>query len=166
VATLLSISISKGDEVMRFLVILLAVTVLAACGGQQVTAAGPGVIAPSQSIASKVAPDLKRCGGTNGVSVSPCPLIISKKSGGFAWFNVKGPNVGASYLRNYQYQGYCYNKKGAELCYVQNLASPPTYWQASSGSDCGKAKPLEFLAFGSDGFVGYGYLTVINRDCS
>jgi hypothetical protein len=138
---------------------------LSACGGQQLAMTGTDAIAAGEPIFPRVATRLKRCGGTNGVSVSPCPLVISKKSGGYAWFNVTGPGVATSYLENYQPEGYCYNKKGGEICYVQNLASPPTYWQASSGQDCGKAKPLKFYAYGGSGFVGYAYLTVINRYC-
>jgi hypothetical protein len=143
----------------------LAIALLSACGGQQVAGNTAGVAPPGQPMFSKVAPDNKKCGGTNGVSVSPCPLIISKKSKGLAWFNVEGNGVVTSYLAGYQQEGNCYSKDGAEICSVQNLASPPTYWGATSGPHCGKAKQLTFYAYGVSGFIGYGYLRIINKYC-
>jgi hypothetical protein len=151
---------------VRLPAILPAFALLAACGGQQATGVGPAAVAPAQATASKIAPLIKRCGGTNGVSVSPCPLVVTKKTRGYAWFNVIGSGVVLSDLKGYQLKGFCYNRKGGEICSVQNLASPPTYWQASSGPHCGTAKPLKFYAYGTHGFIGYGYLEVINRDCS
>jgi|SRR5579862_1278721 len=139
---------------------------LSACGsGQPLAGTETGAIAPGQTVSSVIAPDAKKCGGTNGVSVSPCPLVIKKKSEGFTWFNITGAGVATSYLGSYQMSGTCYNKKGAAICTVQNLASPPTYWQANSGPNCGKARPLTFYAYGGSGFIGYGYLTIINKYC-
>ena len=138
---------------------------LSACGGPQLTGAGADVGAQVKAPLSRVAPDRGKCGGTHGVSVSPCPLVLTKKRG-FAQFNVTGPGVVSAYLKDNQDVGYCYNGKGGEICYLQNLGSPPNYWQAESGPYCGRAKPLKFYAYGVSGYIGFGYLTVVNRDCS
>lgn len=143
----------------------LFIVALPACGGQQVAGTQTGAIPPGQTVLSAIAPDSKKCGGTNGVYVDPCPVIIKKKSKGFTWFNVDGPGVSVSYLKNYQMQGSCYNRNGGEICTLQNLASPPTYWQATSGPFCGKARPLKFYAYGGGGFIGYAYLTIVNKYC-
>lgn len=137
---------------------------LSACVGQQLAGAGAGVSAQVEATLSGVAPDRGNCGGTHGVSVSPCPLVLPK-SRAFAQFSVNGPGVVSAYLKDYQDVGYCYNRKGGEICYLQNLGSPPNYWQAESGPYCGRAKPLKFYAYGVSGYIGYGFLTVVNRDC-
>jgi hypothetical protein len=152
---------------MKFLAILPTLAFLAACGGQpsQSVFADGRIVPSSEAVPSKISPGVKRCSGTNGVSVSPCPLIITTSNHGYAQFNVSGTGVVTSYLKGYEQTGLCYNDKREEICSVQNLGSPPTYWQAAHGPTCGKAKPLKFYAYGVTGFVGYGYLEVINQDC-
>jgi hypothetical protein len=144
---------------------LLGLGPLSACGGQQLAGTGTNTTAPGQSVFSRIAPPLGNCGGTHGVSVSPCPLIISKQSQGHAVFNVTGPGVINTYLKGYQLEGNCSNQRRGEICSVENLGSPPSYWGATSGPYCGKAKPLKFYAYGVSGFIGYANLEVINRYC-
>ncbi len=149
---------------MRFLAVIPLLALLTACGGQEVTGARGVAISPSDA-AADAAPDVQKCGGTHGVSVSPCPVVLSKKTRGYAVFFVNGRGVINVYLRGYQLEGNCYSKSGGEICSVENLGSPPNYWQAASGTDCGRAKTLKFYAYGVSGFIGVGYLRIINRYC-
>jgi hypothetical protein len=151
---------------MRIHTLFLGVAFVTLCGCATRDVSNP---VPQSSTALNVArvqtaPDVPRCGGTNGVSISPCPLVLPKKTKGYAVFFVTGPGVINTYLNN-DTEGFCYNKEGGEVCYLENLGSPPNYWQASSGTVCGKAKPVTFSAFGVNGLIGYAYLKVINKYC-
>lgn len=149
---------------MRYLLFVPAALLLAFYGGHRITE--PALALTVSSHASTLtAPDTK-CGGTGGVSVSPCPLVLSKRNGGLAQFSVTGPGVVTTYVWNFQVSSYCYDRQFAKICYVQNLGSPPTSWQATSGPACGQARRIHFSGYDASGvLVGRAYLEVINRDC-
>jgi hypothetical protein len=134
---------------------------LSGCGTAQTSAVPQG----AQSAAHRqLAPEGKGCGGTNGVSVSSCPIVLTKKTRGYYVFYVSGPGVETTYLKEYRDQGLCY-KKGEEICSIQDTGSPANYWQAAAGPYCGTAKRVTFYAYGAKGFIGIAHLKITNEYC-
>jgi hypothetical protein len=138
-------------------VCILMLTVLGACGGQQVPQAG-GLL--SGQTLSQLVPAAEHCGGSGGVKVRPCPVTITKKRD-MPEVKVSGPNVVDSAIKTNSK-----NRSGCgEICGVGQLSSNSLAYYVSAGSKCGSAA-LAFYGYDQDGnTVGIGNLEVINKDC-
>jgi len=127
----------------------LTVTTLTACGGRQMTQFSGGP--PSQLEGSAI----KRCRGTNGVVVRPCPARLSRENDSTRAY------VEANGIENSQYIGGC-DKKPGDFCEVARVGNSTTGWVVCSGRIKRKGN-IEFAAYANNNhLIGYGYLYVIN----
>jgi hypothetical protein len=135
---------------------------LAACTSEQPLSQGglSGVPAPPQArVQSAIDPD-KNCGSAHGVTVTPCPVRLTKHTKSGIVVTVSGPGVVNSYLGSLN---DCFN---AKLCYnAERVGSSQTQWLITSGRSCGGAD-VEFLGVDALGEqVGYAFLKVANKYC-
>jgi hypothetical protein len=138
-------------------VCILMLTVLGACGGQQVPQAGSLL---SGRTLSQLVPAAEHCGGTGGVRVRPCPVTITKKHD-MPEVKVSGPSVVDSAIKTNSK-----NRSGCgKICGVGPLSSNSLAYYVYPGSKCGSAT-LAFYGYDQSGStVGIGSLEVINKDC-
>ena len=146
---------------LRTLAILAALCVLAACASSQPYQTGSGVapFAQSAGSSSSITPD-KGCGGEHGVTVTPCPVQLSRHTKSGIVVTVSGPGVVGSTLGDIK---SCYN---ANDCYnADRDPSNQTQWVITSGKFCGGAI-LEFTGRNARGKqVGYAFLDITNHYC-
>jgi hypothetical protein len=134
---------------------------LAACSsGETISPGSAPAPSSARSAASiSVSPD-KACGGVRGVSVTPCPLRLTKHSKSGVVVTVGGPGVVHSSLGriNSCYSGY--------ECFNAARNGDGTHWLITSGTYCGGGI-LEFLGKNSrHHVVGYAFLEIRNKYCS
>ena len=138
-----------------------ALFALSACTqGQQPSQAGSAVPqAGGASHSSPVTP-AKDCGGTGGVTVTPCPVRLTKHTKGGIVVTVSGPGVVSSHLGTIKgcFSGYtCYK--------VKREGGSETQWRITPGGYCGRAD-VEFDGVDASGEqVGYFFLGVRNKHC-
>jgi hypothetical protein len=135
--------------------------VLSACTqGQQASQSGSAVPqVRGAGLSSSVVP-AKDCGGTGGVTVTPCPVRLTKDTKPGVVVTVSGPGVVSSYLGRIN---GCFN---GHTCYnAEREGSSETQWRITSGPSCGRAD-VEFEGVdASGGKVGYFFLKVANKFC-
>lgn len=141
---------------------LAGLSVLAACtAGQPNFQASSGVapLARGAGLSAATMPD-KGCGGTAGVKVTPCPIVLTRRTKPGIVVTVSGPGVVNSYLGqlNACFSGHnCYN--------AERVGNSQTRWRITSGRACGRAD-VEFLGVNASAQeVGYAFLMVTNRYC-
>jgi hypothetical protein len=144
------------------LALVAGLSVLAACSsGESTSQAGLSAVPPVQQgrVPLAIAPD-KNCGGVNGVTVTPCPLRLTRHTKAGIVVTVSGPGVVNSYLGRIN---GCFN---GHLCYnAERVGSSETQWLITSGPSCGGAD-VEFEGVNaSGGKVGYFFLKVANKYC-
>lgn len=99
------------------------------------------------------------CGGTGGVKVTPCPIVLTGQTRHIV-VTVSGPGVVNSYLGGLN---YC---RTHQLCYLaERVGSSQTKWQISSGRACGNADILFKGVNASAQQVGYAFLMFTNKYC-
>ncbi len=134
---------------------------LSACTqGQQASQGGYAVPAADRTSPSgSVMPD-KDCGGTGGVTVTPCPVHLTRHTKPGIVVTVSGPGVVNSYLGKIS---GCFNGR---ICYnAEREGSSQTLWRMTSGRSCGRAD-VEFDGINASGqTVGYFFLKVANKFC-
>jgi hypothetical protein len=138
----------------------LGVSLLAGCAAssQQASQSGSAIVPFTHQVSlSSIAPDKLFCGGTNGVSVTPCPVKLTRKTRKTGVLvTVSGPGVTEAGI----YYDAC-----DEMCRYYTVGSNGIQWLIVSGSECGKAR-MGFNAVTTRGQpVGDGYLEVINKYC-
>jgi hypothetical protein len=135
--------------------------VLGACtSGAPVSQAGSTVPqAPRAHLLATVTPD-KDCGGASGVTVTPCPIRLTKHSKRGIVVTVSGPGVVSSNLGNIR---SCFS---GQVCYkAQREGGSQTEWRITSGAYC-SAADVEFQGYNARGVrVGYFFLKVTNKYC-
>ncbi len=141
---------------------LATLSLLAACtSGQQVSQSGSSVVPPAARTVfhPAMSPD-KDCGSAGGVTVTPCPVHLTKHTRSGVLVTVGGPGVVSSSLGHINgcFNGHnCYN--------AEREGSSETQWRITSGRSCGAAD-VEFDGFDASGQqVGYFFLKVSNRYC-
>jgi hypothetical protein len=94
------------------------------------------------------------------VTVSPCPVRLTKHTKPGILLTVSGPGVVSSYLGRIN---GCFNGR---TCYnAEREGSSETQWRITSGRSCGRAD-VEFDGVNaSGGTVGYYFLKVANKYC-
>jgi hypothetical protein len=155
---------------MRFLVVLPALVILgfeaamlSGCeDSMRPTQSGSAALPSAQQ--KRIAPvKLPRgCGGTNGVTVTPCPITLTSENGNSGILViVSAPGIALSY----DYIG-CQGKGGGHFCSVAPYpgGGPTTHWTVCSGNKRGKGDVV-FEAYGPNPsqLIGYGSLRVINK---
>jgi hypothetical protein len=138
---------------------LAGLSALAACTSGQLLSQGPVPAPPQARVQSAIDPD-KNCGSAHGVTVTPCPVRLTKHTKSGIVVTVSGPGVVNSYLGSLN---GCFN---AKLCYnAERVGSSQTQWLITSGRSCGGAD-VEFLGVDALGEqVGYAFLKVANKYC-
>jgi hypothetical protein len=120
---------------------------------------GVAPVPPDARISAGVTPD-KACGGTGGVKVTPCPIVLTQHTKPGIVVTVSGPGVVHSYLGRIKacFSGHnCYN--------AERVGSSQTRWRITSGRACGRAD-VEFLGVNARAQeVGYAFLMVTNKYC-
>jgi hypothetical protein len=139
-----------------------SLSILAACTpGEQVSQAGSAIApqAPRAGLLARMMPD-KDCGGVGGVTVTPCPIRLTKHTKRGIVVTVSGPGVVNSYL------GHITSCFSGQICYnAERKGSNQTKWRISSGQYC-SAADVEFLGVNASGAeVGYFFLKVTNKYC-
>ncbi|HEY2474190.1 MAG TPA: hypothetical protein VGI19_05250 [Candidatus Cybelea sp.] len=137
----------------RILVAAASLSILAACAQAQ------SVPQTNTAPASKVSPN-KDCGGAYGVTVSPCPIRLTRHTKMGFVVTVSGPHVTNSYL------GRLNACIGNKLCYnAEREGNSQVQWRITSGRDCGNAE-VEFVGVNeNDHEVGYAFLDLKNKYC-
>ena len=141
---------------------LAMLSLLVACSSsQQASQAGPSLVpaAAGTGFHHGMSPD-KDCGGTGGVTVTPCPVHLTKHTRSGVVVTVGGPGVVSSSLGHISgcFSGHkCYNAK--------REGGSQTQWRITSGRSCGAAD-VEFDAMNESGQqVGYFFLKISNKYC-
>jgi len=141
---------------------LTGLSLLAACASAQPgTQTGLSAIPPAQQarIGSSISPD-KNCGSVHHVTVTPCPIRLTRHTKAGIVVTVSGPHVVNSYLGriNGCFSGRtCYN--------AERVGSSEVQWLITSGDACGGAD-VEFVGVNARGKdVGYFFLKVANKYC-
>lgn len=142
----------------RLIALLRSAAPLASCS----TAAAPATVPSEQAFAptatrplSKVAPD-EGCGGTGGVKVRPCPVILTKRKDTVV-VAVSGPKVDDS----------AFVETGCEkrnVCTIGQFTSNSLKWFVYAATKCGSAVIYAY-GYAVSQEVGIGHLKVINEDC-
>ncbi|HEY6327579.1 MAG TPA: hypothetical protein VIW73_13825 [Candidatus Cybelea sp.] len=131
-----------------------SLSMLAACtSAQQVSQTGASGVAPAVS-------PVRDCGGSGGVRVAPCPIVLTRHTKAGIVVTVSGPNVVNSYLTQLNgcsHHKFCYNAHRAGSSYTQ--------WRITSGKDCGGADVGFDGVDGQGTEVGHASLEVSNRFC-
>jgi hypothetical protein len=139
---------------------LVSFCLIAACApGQTAFQSGSGIAFPSaagfRAVAVTPATD---CRGTGGVTVTPCPIELTKKTKAGIVVTVSGPGVVDSIVEK---SNPCFNGK---VC-VNRDGSGLTQWRITSDKSCGNAD-IKFLGLNSrHNRVGYALLKVANKYC-
>jgi hypothetical protein len=139
-----------------------SLSVLGACTpGEQASQAGSAVVPQTRGAApfGAVTPD-KDCGGAGGVTVSPCPIRLTKHTKRGIVVTVSGPGVVSSDLGQIT---SCFSGK---ICYnAERRGNSQTEWRITSGQYC-SAADVEFRGYNTSGaLVGYFFLKVANKYC-
>ncbi len=140
---------------------LAMLSLLAACSsGEQASQAGPSIVPAAAGTGHHAMSPDKDCGGTDGVTVTPCPVHLTKHTRSGVLVTVGGPGVVGSSLGNLSgcFSGHkCYNAK--------REGGSQTQWRITSGRSCGAAD-VEFDAMNASGQqVGYFFLKISNKYC-
>jgi hypothetical protein len=147
------------SRVLSFAALAFGLTLFAACAsGQQNSQPGSAVVPFTHQVNfSSIVPDKPFCGGTGGVSVTPCPVKLTKKTRKKGVVvTVGGPGVAEAGI----YYDSCYPK-----CYYTNDGSSYLMYVIKSGPYCGDGR-MGFNAVNASGQpVGDGYLEVVNKYC-
>jgi hypothetical protein len=147
------------SRILLLAALAFGLTLLPACAsGQQGSQSGSPVVPSTHRVGpSSIVPDRFFCGGTGGVSVTPCPVKLTKKTRKTGVVvTVGGPGVAET--------GIYYN-----ACYPRCSLAPVTVYSlqyvVTSGLYCGKGR-VGFNAVKANGQpVGDGYLEVENKYC-
>lgn len=136
--------------------------VLGACTpGQQASQWGSDIApqGPRLGLSARMMPD-KDCGGVGGVTVTPCPIRLTKRTKRGIVVTVSGPGVVNSYL------GHITSCFSGQVCYnAERKGGNQTKWRISSGRYC-SAADVEFSGVNASGAeVGYFFLKVTNKYC-
>jgi hypothetical protein len=139
---------------------IASLLVLAACSSQQTLSSGSGLMPTTKHLGSAAIRPDKNCGGVHGVTVTPCPIRLTRHTKQGIVVTVAGPKVVNSYLGALN---SCFS--GKQCYYVERDGSSRTQWLFKSGSACGGAD-VEFYGVDAQGNnVGYFFLKVSNRYC-
>jgi len=138
----------------KYWLFVVAAVLVAGCSG-----APRGVSSNALTGALPLAPASlhPKCGGTNGVSVTPCPLRLVKGRHGGVHATVRGLDVFQAVL----FDNDCTTKSG-RICLLDQES--PLVWLVKPGPNCGTAD-LVFGAYDGNVFIGNGYLRVVNDRC-
>ena len=98
-----------------------------------------------------------KCGGTDRVSVTPCPIRFAQRRHGTVLALVRGPDVVQAVL----FKNNC--STGAQRTCLLEQESP-VEWSVKPGPNCGTAN-LVFYGYDGPLFIGNGYLKVVNEWC-
>lgn len=134
---------------------------LVACAsGQQPSQLSSAIVpAIAADFSASVTPN-KDCNGVEGVTVTPCPITLTKNTKPGITVTVNGRDVFDSVLEKLT---RCSN---GELCYDLNrTGSGLTQWRVSSGRTCGVAHIKFFGLDSRHNRVGYAFLKVTNKYC-
>jgi hypothetical protein len=134
---------------------------LVACTVGQPASQQGSAIAPPAPVAGfgTVITD-KDCQGVRGVTVAPCPIVLTKDTKSGIVVTVSGPGVVDSVVEKLR---TCSNDK---VCYNLNRAgSGLTQWRLTSGRACGVADIRFFGLDSAHNKVGYAFLKATNKYC-
>jgi hypothetical protein len=145
----------------RIFAVSIAGLVLVSCSADQQLSQGglsAASLSPDNSAASR-APE-HTCGGSHGVMVTPCPVMLNKKTPNGVVVTVGGPGVFGSALER---GGGC---EQSQTCILQQQGgSRSTTWLVTSGSICGTVEQ-GFVGLDNAGFtIGVGWLKIVNKYC-
>jgi hypothetical protein len=141
---------------------LASFSVLSACmSAAPVPQAGSAMVpqAPRAHLLGTVMPD-KDCGGVHGVTVTPCPVRLTRHTKRGIVVTVSGPGVVNSYL------GHITSCFSGQICYnAERKGTSQVKWRITSGAYC-SAADVEFDGVNARGAtVGYFFLKVTNKYC-
>lgn len=143
------------------LAIIAGIFVLTGCAFDPQTSQSNSVVVPSAKYLGvpSVSP-AKDCGGVHRVTVTPCPIRLTKRTKSGIVVTVSGPGVVNSVLGTIQ---SCFS---GQNCYnAERYSSSKTQWLITSGAYCGGAD-LEFDGQNARGHrVGYFFLGIDNKYC-
>jgi len=133
----------------------LTASLLAACGGSAPPWNSAG-IAPSQTGSLQAAaqtPFSVTCGGTNGVRVHPCPVILEKTR--YVDMSASGPGV----------VNEAWGGKSCKTICKFGIVKTNVY-RILPGRKCGTVSHLVMYGYnGADQIVGKAYFQVTNDEC-
>lgn len=129
------------------LVVAFSVSLLGGCSSSQ-----SGLYSsPNQVTNLEPEKKLAACGGTNGVSVSPCPVTLTKHAQSGVVVTVSGPGVTSSAMK----KNHCGGGRMA-VCYFARLrGSDHTQWLVTPRHKCGTVTN-ELVGLGNNGSITIG----------
>lgn len=146
--------------IRRFLAMGFVLSLVACGSSRQTASSGTGTM-PAVLVAGlrSVQPDGQFCSGTHGVSVTPCPIRLMRKT---RKTGIVVTVVGAGVVSASVAPGEC-GAGSTNGCNATPITA--TKFQITSGSAC-VTNELTFSAYKtSNQLIGYGYLRVFNRYC-
>jgi hypothetical protein len=145
----------KGVAALANLLALVACAV-----GPQASQQGSAIVPPAPSASFGTAIPDKDCQGIRGVTVAPCPIMLTKDTKHGIVVTVGGSGVVDSVVQKLR---PCSNGK---ICYNLNRAgSGLTQWRLTSGRACGVADIKFFGLDSAHNKVGYAFLKSTNTYC-
>lgn len=143
---------------LKYAVLILTGSLLAGCAGSGGTLNPNSTNAANLHVSNLQAAIARQCGGTNGVSVTPCPVRFTKAHHASVETFVKGPGRIVTSLVLFS---NCF-VNGQQYCILKQVG--PLEWVVKPGSACGAANAV-FGAYDGPFLTGYGYLKILNSWC-